>query len=80
MITHQDLYAAYPDAEYLSILPPKETTSYVDFEREAEDAGDTLFLFVLREICNPNDPCKKNVAKSRLDSAIADLEAVRDNL
>ena len=48
MLTHHDLYATYPDADILAILPPTETTSYEDFEREAERTGDPLFLFILR--------------------------------
>ena len=79
MITIKDLYAAYPDADILAISPP-ESTSYEDFIQEAEHAGDTLFLFILSEICNPNDPCDAELAKLRLNSAIADLQAVRDGI
>lgn len=74
------LYEAYPDRDLLPITPPTQETSYDAFAREAEQAGDTLFLFLLRELCSPNDPCTITEANARLGSAMCDLEAVRDVL
>ena len=79
-ITHQDLYRAYPDHDLLSIMPPTEKNSFEEFAQAAEHAGDTLFLFLLREICNPSDPCTITEAELRLASAIADIETVRENI
>ena len=79
-ITHQDLYRAYPDHDLLAITPPTKKTPYEKFVREAEHAGDTLFLFLLREICSPADPCTTAEAELRLASAIADIKEVRENL
>ena len=76
----QALYAAYPDHDLLPITPPTIKTSYGVFVREAEQAGDTLFLFLLRDLCSPNDPCTATEANARLGSAIRDLEEVRDAL
>ena len=74
------LYAAYPAHDLLPITPPTAKTSYAVFAQEAEQAGDTLFLFLLRELCSPNDPCTADEAIARLGSAIRDLEEVRDAL
>ncbi len=79
-ITHQDLYRAYPDRDLLSIEPPTKKTSFDEFVQAAEHAGDTLFLFLLREICSPADPCNTVEAELRLASAIADIKEVRENL
>ena len=59
---------------------PVEGDSYDSFVCEAEKAGDTLFLFLLRELCNPRDPCTAAEADARLGSAIRDLEDVREML
>ena len=80
IVPFQALYAAYPDHDLLPIAPPTAKTSYDAFAREAEHAGDTLFLFLLRELCSPNDPCTATEADARLVSAIRDLEEVRDAL
>ena len=80
MIMPRALYEAYPAHDLLPITPPTEKTSYDAFAREAEQAGDTLFLFLLRELCSPTDPCTATEANARLGSAIRDLEEVRDAL
>jgi hypothetical protein len=45
---------------------------------EAEDVGDTLFTFAVREFCE--DGITRDDAVSRCETAIHELEAVRDAL
>jgi hypothetical protein len=71
----QTIYEAYPDHDLLPIEPPKAGEGIGDFRMRAEDAADTLFLFLCREAADEIDG-REYVA--RLDRAIRDIEAVRE--
>ena len=70
------IYRAYPDRDLLPIAPPSGETIGV-FALRAEAAGDTLFLFLCREA---NDDIDAEEYLHRLDSALGDIEQVRDAL
>lgn len=61
------LYESYPDSDLLPIDPPRPGETIDEFADRAEHAGDTLFLFLCRDL-------------ARLTRAIGDIEAVRDAL
>jgi len=48
-ITPQVIYEAYPDHDVLPIEPLKPGETIGEFAYRAENAGDTLFLFLCRE-------------------------------
>jgi hypothetical protein len=68
------LYEAYPDQDLLPIEPPKPGETISQFKLRAEDAGDTLFLFLCREA---DDEIDAEEFIARLDRAARDIEAVR---
>ena len=70
----QILYGAYPDQDLLPIEPPHPGEPIGAFARRAEQAGDTLFLFLCREA---NDEIDAEEYLSRLDRASRDIEAIR---
>ena len=70
----QILYGAYPDHDLLPIEPPHPGELIGVFARRAEQAGDTLFLFLCREA---NDEMDAEEYLSRLDRAQRDIDAVR---
>ena len=68
------LYEAYPDQDLLPIEPPQPGETIGAFARRAEQAGDTLFLFLCREA---DDEIDASEYLARLDRAIRDIDAVR---
>ena len=69
------IYAAYPDHDLLPIDPPEADESIAAFKLRAEEAGDTLFLFLCREA---DDEIDAEEYLTRLDRAARDIDAVRD--
>lgn len=69
----QILYEAYPDCDLLPIEPPHPGEPIGAFARRAEQAGDTLFLFLCREA---NDDIDADEYQQRLDRALRDIEHV----
>ena len=69
------LYAAYPDQDLLPIEPPQPGETIGEFKLRAEDAGDTLFLFLCREA---DDEIDADEYVARLDRAMRDIACVRD--
>jgi len=69
----QILYEAYPDRDLLPIEPPHPGEPIGAFARRAEQAGDTLFLFLCREA---DDGIDAEEYLSRLDRALRDIEQV----
>ena len=67
------LYEAYPDCDLLPIEPPHPGEPIGAFARRAEQAGDTLFLFLCREA---NDDIDADEYRQRLDGALRDIEQV----
>lgn len=72
-VTIKTIYDAYPHSDLLPIEVTEETT-LEDIEDEC-DSGDTLFLFVCRELCG--EELEPDEARRRLATAIRDLVAVR---
>jgi len=68
------LFEAYPDNDLLPIEPPKTGETIDQFKLRAEDAGDTLFLFLCREA---DDEIDAEEFLHRLDRANRDIEQVR---
>jgi hypothetical protein len=69
------LYEAYPDQDLLPIEPPQPSETIGEFRLRAEDAGDTLFLFLCREA---DDEIDADEYVARLDRAMRDVASVRD--
>jgi hypothetical protein len=70
----QTIYEAYPDHDVLLIEPPKQGETIGEFAYRAENAGDTLFLFLCREA---DDEIDAHVYMARLNRAIGDINAVK---
>lgn len=73
-IAPQLIYEAYPDQDVLPIEPPASGETISHFTYLAEEAGDTLFLFLCREA---DDEIDANVYLGRLNRAMGDIDAVR---
>ena len=74
-IAPQVIYEAYPDHDVLPIEPPKLGETIGEFAYHAENAGDTLFLFLCREA---DDEIDAHVYMARLDRAIGDIQSVQN--
>ena len=70
----QVIYEAYPDHDVLLIEPPKQGETIGSFKVRAEDAGDTLFLFLCREA---DDDIDAHEYIGRLERAVRDIKSVR---
>jgi hypothetical protein len=68
------IYRAYPDQDLLPIDPPQRGESIRAFADRAQDAGDTLFLFLCREASDDIGPAEY---VARLERALNDIEQVR---
>lgn len=75
LISPRIIYDAYPGNDLLPIEPPHAGESISTFKSRAEDAGDTLFLFLCREA---DDEIEADEFLHRLDRALSDIEHVRD--
>jgi len=79
MIKAKTIFDAYPDSDLLSLLPPSDDATVGEYLKTCDaDFGDTLFLFILKEL---NDDCEDaDDAFRRINNAIEQLTAVRDAL
>ncbi|MEZ6126640.1 MAG: hypothetical protein R3C49_26255 [Planctomycetaceae bacterium] len=77
MISVNQVYRAYPDSDLLGISVD-ESTTLDDIEDVSATLGDTLFLFLCRELCEEELTVEE--AARRCDSAIEQISAVRDSL
>ena len=71
------LYEAYPDQDLLPIEPPQPGETIGEFKLRAEDAGDTLFLFLCREA---DDEIDADEYVGAPVSRMRDIACVRDAL
>lgn len=79
MITIKQIYDNYPDSDLLPIEVTDETT--LDDIEAMDSVGDTLFLFLCRELCdNEDDPLRPAEAVKRCQSAIQQINAVGHGL
>lgn len=78
MITVKQVYDAYPGNDLLGI-PFAVTDATTLASLEAVDwQGDTLFMFLCRELCSPRDEIDEAEARRRIGTAFLDLSAVAD--
>jgi len=81
-LTPSDVYAAYPDAEDLTARKPAdgetftEYLSYLDDLEARNELGDTLFLFVMRELAG-QPGTDVDDAIERIEMAMRDLDEIR---
>jgi hypothetical protein len=77
MITPEWIYRNWPDNDLLGIGPPyPNETPQAYLQRAKQDAGDTLFVFVLAECASESldDPSSHEEVIVRLKRAATDLE------
>ena len=79
------IYDSYPDTDLLNIDPPTESTTLYDLEQQAKDCGDTLFLWIVREIREGCGNGKHGTYTSQeiervLQRGVSDLRKVIDGL
>ena len=74
-VAGQIIYRAYPDSDLLPIDPPAAGETTAGLSVRAENAGDTLFLFLCREA---NEDIDAEEYCQRLDRALRDVEQVHD--
>ena len=76
----KQLYDAYPSSSLLDIpFPVTAETTLADLERLAASdfpIGDTLFMLLCRELCDPNDEIDKVETEKRLTRATRQLADV----
>jgi len=73
-VAAQVIYNAYPNCDLLPIDPPLAEETIGEFKVRAEEAGDTLFLFLCREA---DDEIDAHEYVRRLDCALCDIVQVR---
>ena len=74
----QDMYDAYPGSDLLGCGPPLAREKPSDYQVRVEhDAGDTLYLFLVRERVENSAVVDNETAAQRLERAIEDLQSVR---
>lgn len=78
MITIQELCNAYPG----DVPVDPETVTFDDIELASFEGGlgDSLFMFLCYELCDPDDEIEKPEAVKRLSTAIRDVSVVRDSM
>ena len=74
-VAAQVIYNAYPNCDLLPIDPPLTEETIGEFKVRAEEAGDTLFLFLCREA---DDEIDVHEYVRRLDRALCDIVQVRE--
>lgn len=76
-ISIAQVYRAYPDSDLLPFEISDEVT-LADIEALASRGalGDTLFLFLCRELCNQDEELDLAEVVERCDRAISDIRAV----
>lgn len=84
MITIKQVYDAYPSSDLLAFpFEITDATTLADLEGLADNdwaVGDTLFMFLCRELCSNRDEIDEKEARRRVGTALLDLSAVADAL
>lgn len=82
MIQIKQVYDAYPSSDLLALpFEVTEATTLADLEGLAHNdwaVGDTLFMFLCRELCSPRDEIDEAEARRRIGTVFLDLSAVAD--
>ena len=75
----RELFDAYPSSDLLACGPPARDESPSDYEARVEQAGgDTLYLFLVRELTDADQLLDIDTAGVRVRCAMRDLQAVRE--
>ena len=84
MITVKQVYDAYPSSDLLAFTSEiTDQTTLEDLEAMADaglSVGDTLFMFICRELCRNRDAVDEGEGRRRIGIAIQDLIAVADKM
>lgn len=75
-----ELARIYPSGDCLPLHPTRATYEDVEELEKKSHLGDTLFLFLARELCSPRERLTLLQQIRRVESAIDDLTKVRDQL
>ena len=70
------IYNGYPNSDLLDIDPPVLNETIGVFKKRAEDAGDTLFLFLCREADEDCEDASEYIR--RLEVAISQIQKLQD--
>jgi len=75
-----DIYNAYPGSDLLPVDVAEDMTlEDIEFvEATGPGIGDTLFVFLCRELANPDDELDADEAARRCESAMDQIAVVRD--
>jgi len=75
----RELFDAYPSSDLLACGPPTQDESPSDYEARVEQqGGDTLYLFLVRELTDADQLLDIDTAAERVRRAICDLQAVHE--
>ncbi len=82
MITIKQVYDAYPGRDDLGITVTEETTlADVELRTTWAQLGDTLFLFLCRELCDPDEQEATDLQTlDRITTVVNELTALHTNL
>lgn len=77
-----DVYAAYPEADLVPLPKPEPTDTFeyyisVAGHNDIRYCGDTLYAFILFEMCNA---ISDEDALQRIQTAIRDLQAIENKI
>lgn len=76
-ISVAQVYQAYPDNDLLPFeISDDVTLSDIEGLAREGQLGDTLFLFLCRELCQPGDEVDLDEGIKRCEQAISDITAV----
>jgi len=74
-----ELFDAYPSSDLLGCGPPLRDESPPEYEARVEqEGGDTLYLFLVRELTDADERLDVDTVADRVRRAIDDLQAVLD--
>ena len=73
----RELFDAYPSSDLLACGPPARNESPSDYEARVEqEGGDTLYLFLVRELTDADELLDVDTASGRVRRAMRDLQTV----
>lgn len=77
-----DIYSVYPEADLIPLPKPEPTDTFEYYvgiagARDIRHCGDTLYAFILFEMCNA---LSDEDALQRIQTAIRDLQAIENKI
>jgi hypothetical protein len=77
VLSLRELFDAYPSSDLLACGPPARDESPSDYEARVEqEGGDTLYLFLVRELTDADELLDVDTAAERVRRAMRDLQAI----